>query len=926
MASKYADLSDEEMQQKAEHFSEVMHRMENEIQKGYIGQENVINKIILTVCAGGNILLEGVPGLGKSLLVEQLGRVVENTEFARIQFTPDKLPSDIVGVEAYNEDKGFYVEKGPIFANFILADEINRAPPKVQSAMLEAMQEHKVSIGDETFHLPEPFFTMATQNPVEQGGSLHPKETLFMNGRLWKAEEALEYAKENGELKHEDEDKRIYSADSTTNNLSLEGNIEETECMVYEKDYEGEMYKVETRTGRNIKVNADHPLLVNDGGYLKWKKACEIERDEFLVNPETLDLPEKEFKTHEEVISDLSDEFEVVTENDIRESFERIKQGNFDENDINCLRIGSKLSKKELAERAGVSYDRCLGYLNGADNGVGNEVAGVLMRETPEPDCYLESYKCHRISDSWDNKDAGFFLGFTLAEGNIEDNAIEVSQKNYPELIERWIELSEELNLDVNTRMKEDVRHAKIRSKPFIRYLEERYNLGNIEELLSAPREFKQEFLDAFMMAESYFEEDLKENNTRVTMTQQDKEIINVISYMFSDFGIRPKIYDQDTVLRLRISDKDLHTYLEEFTWPGEEPKLNEESSAYRKLPVDSEMIDEVVTKLGFKQCGTMKHKDWYSTYSMAKQRGKVSEYEIKNFIQSMKSKLESTKEKEFDSLQERAKSIGLPMTEIVEETSLTKHKVWQAYQEETEEVEAEEFIERETEVRLEKAEQIIQHLEKMVNSDVFYDPIKNIEIEKDYEGSVIGLSVPDTHNYVAGTGACGINHNTYPLPEAQIDRFLFKIYLPYPKKKNEQKIIDMNANIMDDEDFNVNEVVTAQDVKDLQEFAKQVTVRQEIKEYIVDLVDASRNPADYDLEYEEYIEWGCTPRASINLALAGRAHALYDERHYVTPEDIRAVVEEVFIHRIMLNYEGEAEGIEVEDVIENIVNRVPVR
>jgi len=336
MASKYADLSDDEMQEKAEHFSEVMHRMEEEIQKGYIGQENVINKIILTVCAGGNILLEGVPGLGKSLLVEQLGRVVENTEFARIQFTPDKLPSDIVGVEAYNEDKGFYVEKGPIFANFILADEINRAPPKVQSAMLEAMQEHKVSIGDETFHLPEPFFTMATQNPVEQGG--------------------------------------------------------------------------------------------------------------------------------------------------------------------------------------------------------------------------------------------------------------------------------------------------------------------------------------------------------------------------------------------------------------------------------------------------------------------------------------------------------------------------------------------------------------------------------------------------------------TYPLPEAQIDRFLFKIYLDYPKKKNEQKIIDMNANIMDDEDFNVNEVVTAQDVSDLQEFAKQVTVRQEIKEYIVDLVDASRNPADYDLEYEEYIEWGCTPRASINLALAGRAHALYNERHYVTPEDIRAVVEEVFIHRIMLNYEGEAEGIEVEDIIENIVNRVPVR
>lgn len=334
--AKFDNLSESEMENMAKKYKEVMHRMEAEIQKGYIGQERVINRILLTVAAGGNILLEGVPGLGKSLLVEQLGRVVENTEFNRIQFTPDKLPSDIVGVEAYNDDKGFYVEKGPIFANFILADEINRAPPKVQSAMLEAMQEHKVSIGDETFHLPEPFFTMATQNPVEQGG--------------------------------------------------------------------------------------------------------------------------------------------------------------------------------------------------------------------------------------------------------------------------------------------------------------------------------------------------------------------------------------------------------------------------------------------------------------------------------------------------------------------------------------------------------------------------------------------------------------TYPLPEAQIDRFLFKIYLDYPKKKNEQKIIDMNANIMDDDDFDVQAVVSSEEVSNLQAFSKQVIVRPEIKEYIVDLVDASRNPGDYGMEYADYIEWGCTPRASINLALAGRAQAIYKGRHYVTPEDIRDIIEEVFVHRIMLNYEGEAQGIEVEDIIENIVNRVPVR
>jgi MoxR-like ATPase len=185
---------------------------------------------------------------------------------------------------------------------------------------------------------------------------------------------------------------------------------------------------------------------------------------------------------------------------------------------------------------------------------------------------------------------------------------------------------------------------------------------------------------------------------------------------------------------------------------------------------------------------------------------------------------------------------------------------------------------------------------------------------------------VPETHNYIAGNAATGINHNTYPLPEAQKDRFMFKIYLDYPKKVNERKIIDMNANIMDDADFGVEAVVSQQDIRDVQEFSKHVKVSEEIKAYIVDLVDATRNPGEYGLKYEEYIEWGCTPRASINLALAGRANAIYNKRHYVTPEDIRSVIDDVFIHRIMLNYEGEAKGIEVQSIIDDIVDHVPVR
>ena len=924
MSSKYDDFSDEEMADKAEKLSKKIKLMESEIQNGYVGQEDVIRNILLTVIAGGNVLLEGVPGLGKSLLVELLGRVVEGTDFNRVQFTPDLLPADIVGVEAYNEDRGFYKKKGPIFANFILGDEINRAPPKVQSAMLEAMQEHKVSIGDETFHLPEPFFVMATQNPVEQGGSLHPDETLYMNGKLWKAKEALEYAKKNGEIVHEDDEKRIFDAGGFTNGLSTNGEIKKRKARIYEKDYEGKIYTLRTRTGRQIKVNADHPLLVNERGKVKWKKAEEIEEDDFLVCPETFELPEESFPEHKEVLDTLQEDFHVIKCREIERALESIENEQYSSDIIDTLRIACKMSKKELADKSGISYDRTLRYLEGVSNGVGEDLVNVFEDRDIEPDSYVESYKVHRISNSWETGDAGFFLGFTIAEGNIEENSVEVSQKNYPELIERWISLAEEMNLEVSTRIKDGVKYAKIRSKPFIKYLNERYYLDAPDKLLSAPSEFKKEFLEAFMIAESHYENDEKENNVRITMTQQSKEIINLISYMFVSFGIRPKVYDQGRVYRLRISGKDLIKYFEHFSWAGETPEVKEGSSAYRVLPVSYEMIDELVTCLGFRHSGEMKKQDWFSLHQMARQRGRVSEYELEKFIQEMESELEKKKTQEFDSVHKEALSCGIPITEIKEGTGLTKHRFWKAYQGEGQESEAEMFVSSEREIRLEKAEHMIAYIKKLVGSDVFYDPIQEIETEQ-YEGSVIGLSVPETNNYTAGFGACGINHNTYPLPEAQIDRFLFKIYLDYPKKKNERKIIDLNANIMDMEDFGVNQVVEKKDVLNAQEFSKHITVSEDIKAYIVDLVDATRNPEEYGLEYSDYISWGGTPRASINLALAGRAHALYNERAYVTPEDIRSVINEVFIHRIILNYEGQAKGLEVQDIIDDIVKNVPV-
>ncbi len=154
-----------------EFYLDKIHRFRQEIKKTIIGQKQVVNAAILSMIARGHILLEGAPGLAKTLLVMSIARTVKEAKFQRIQFTPDLLPADITGITAYNPDKGFYTVKGPVFANFLLADEINRAPPKVQSAMLSVMQERQVVIGKEIFDLEEPFFVMATQNPLEQQGT-----------------------------------------------------------------------------------------------------------------------------------------------------------------------------------------------------------------------------------------------------------------------------------------------------------------------------------------------------------------------------------------------------------------------------------------------------------------------------------------------------------------------------------------------------------------------------------------------------------------------------------------------------------------------------------------------------------------------------------------------------------------------------------
>jgi len=187
-----------EFEDRIAHTAAELDQCREEIGKRIVGQQNMVDGILMALIAGGHVLLEGVPGLAKTLAVKTVADVVD-AEFKRLQFTPDLLPADLIGTLIYRQNTGEFVpRKGPVFSNIILADEINRAPAKVQSALLEAMEERQVTIGETTYPLPDPFFVLATQNPIEQEGT-YPLPEAQLDRFLMKLQ--VEYPSNEEELK-----------------------------------------------------------------------------------------------------------------------------------------------------------------------------------------------------------------------------------------------------------------------------------------------------------------------------------------------------------------------------------------------------------------------------------------------------------------------------------------------------------------------------------------------------------------------------------------------------------------------------------------------------------------------------------------------------------------------------------------------------
>lgn len=259
-----------------------------EVGRVIVGQKEMVTQLLSAILADGNALLEGYPGLAKTLTVRTLARIMD-LRFSRIQNTPDLMPSDITGTYVLEESGGkreFKFHPGPIFANIVLADEINRATPKTQSALLEAMQEKQVTVGNTTYKLDLPFFVLATQNPIEQEGSLALDQPVFINGKFEEGGSLIEVALKSGCKIIESNGKKLYKLNNShTLSLNYEGKLVKSKCWLYSLPYSGKLIKIETEKGRKITVTANHPFVINENDIFVWKKAELLRVEESLACP-----------------------------------------------------------------------------------------------------------------------------------------------------------------------------------------------------------------------------------------------------------------------------------------------------------------------------------------------------------------------------------------------------------------------------------------------------------------------------------------------------------------------------------------------------------------------------------------------------------------------------------------------------------------
>lgn len=818
-----------------------------EIEKSIIGQRTVVEHVLVCMLCGSNGLLESYPGLGKTSLIKAIAEVME-LDFRRVQCTPDLMPSDIVGTEIIDESTGkrlFKFQKGPVFTNILLADEINRATPKTQSALLEAMQEKQVTVSGTTYKLDAPFFVLATQNPIEQEGSLALTETVFVNGQLKTGKELLDIVYDNC-IAEDEKGIKLYDLYGWTFSLNSDGKLEKQKCLLYTLPYHNEMIKITTKTGKKITVTKNHPFLVNENGIICWKKAEELTKQDYLVNPAKLPAFDiQKIMSHEETVS-------LMTQKPL------LKEIHFD-------------------------------------------------------------------------KDFAFWIAFLLSDGTIGEKCVEAVQKNYPEALDNFVEISKRYGFNPVVFTNRGCRYARIYSKPLVEYLRIRFNIkgGADKEIptwfLGWPSEMNREFLKVFISMES----SLRDN--RIVFTQKSARNINLISYMLLREGIISWMRHDGRIFRMKIQGKDFISFIKQIGWVSQEKIKGVDisrtiKSSFRVVPVDRKAILRIVDLLGINSFHTLKgrknitSRSWYGSYKGIKQ-GEVlmSIDSLKHFVADIRREVQYRQSQEFSELLEKeprqfAAGIGLPMTEIARQLKISKNQVWKVYTSKNvnSATQIQEFLTGQQTACVEEVEILLRYCEALLSEDVYYDGIKSIDYTPS-EGMAFGLTVPELQNYIGGFGGGGIHHNTYPLPEAQTDRFLLKILVGYPDIDEEFKIVTQYSR---NEQEGLRRILGKNSLLALQRFTRQVPIANDLMKYVINLVTLTRTE-------KEFIEFGASPRASIGLVLAAKARALMHGRAHVSEEDIREMVYPILRHRLILNFEAERKGLTTDKVIDILLKKV---
>ena len=928
-----------------------------EIHRSVIGQDDVIEQMMTSILCNGHAYVEGYPGLAKTLLVKTVADIMD-LRFSRIQGTPDLLPSDITGTYVIDESHGkkeFKFQPGPIFANVVLVDEVNRATAKTHSAILEAMQERQVTVGNATYKLEEPFFVLATSNPIEQEGSLTLDQDVFINGELKNGNQLLDFVQKNDIMKIEQGDFNLYKLNGNyTYSLNSFGKLERSECYLYTLPYNNEVINLKTRVGREIKVTKNHPFLINDGGEIKWKKAEELIEGDYLVSISKIEDDSSMFEVmpHLETLKELNKTYKIVYYEDFLElnkisneftDFTKFNGKNFD-----TLRIISKLEIKELANKLNLQnkneYWQLTRFLRRPTNNITlhNLLSNYFLINKPkiqEETDFIDSLRPISIKRFSMDKDIAFFLAFLMSDGGTS-GAIYACQKNYPKALDRFVQiLNNKIGVGYSCLIKDETgcRSVSKTSKPFVEYIIIRFGLPKVNHnvaplpswFMKLPTDLRKEFLKTFISLEGCI------RDNKIKFSQVNKETINVLSYMLLKEGIISwfsKKTRGDYVIK--IQGEDFINYLIKIGWIDSE--INTEwlskskevkFSPFRVIPAPREQILKLVDLLGINSFHTYKNRrdfvsrNWYCGYKSVKEgRKNISLEMFKLMLNELEKEIKIRENINLDlskpqDARHMAILCGLSIEEIGNNIGCSFSKIWDYYETgvSNNSSQIQICIKEQFSLRLTQAKSILNYLKKLVPDGVIYDKIEKMSYEP-YNDLVFGLTVPGLQNYVAGYGGCGINHNTFRLSEAQLDRFLFKINIGYPKFEEELKIVDIYTERSVD-DIKLKKLFTKDELLKLQMLTRQVPVANDMKKYAVQIVTDTRNKKDL-------IEYGASPRASINLILAAKARALMNGRKYVSKEDIQAMAYPVLRHRIILSFEAERQGISEDEAIKQIFKK----